>query len=79
MAEEIPEAAKDRVLQPHEAVELYDAEVDRILSMSDAEIVAEVISRGEDPHAIAERMRRVVDAAIAQAAIRNPLRAGEGK
>jgi hypothetical protein len=45
---------------------LEDAMVEDILSLSDEEIIAEVIEDGEDPVEIAARVRRLFDAALAK-------------
>lgn len=41
-----------------------DAEVNRILAMSDDEVIASIVAEGRDPQAIAERMRGQMGAAF---------------
>lgn len=45
---------------------LKDAMIEDILSLTDEEVIAELIEDGEDPVEIAARMRRLIEAALAR-------------
>lgn len=42
-----------------------DAEVERILAMSDEEVVAALVAEGEDPAAVVAQMRKAFEDAVA--------------
>jgi hypothetical protein len=60
-------------------MQAVDAEVERVLAMSDEEIVADCIARGEDPAAIAEECRAIFERAIAAAPLRGAIDAAPPK
>jgi hypothetical protein len=50
----------------HEAI-IAEREVDRIMALTDAEVIAEAVARGDDPEAIAAEMRARIKAALSSA------------
>ena len=61
------ELTRDEYIQEIDWLRRVDADIERILSLSEAEIDAELSSRGVDPHEVTERAHRSIDAAIAAA------------
>lgn len=61
LAEAIPPAYSEYL-----AEQLREAEIERILAMTDEEILAECVARGEDPEEIAGRGRCIFERAVAQ-------------
>jgi hypothetical protein len=45
---------------------LKDAMIEDILSLTDEEVIAELIEDGKDPAEVAARMRRLIEAALAK-------------
>lgn len=44
-----------------------EREVDRIMALTDAEVIAEAVARGDDPEALAAKMRARLKAALSSA------------
>ena len=56
-----------------------DAEIERILAMSDEEIMADCRARGEDPAQVAEHCRAILQRAVSALRAQPPAGAGDGQ